>query len=226
MRELQATKYSSEAYSDDNMLMNFKLLNPVQLSKNLTWLWGKDDSSFPLLTYTEGNGAISTAKPMKLNDTQYTWKVMGRMRNTSRVIGLYNTALDEPGVGHTEFQVVFEDDWIIKDYGILSPDGEFQARVQGDPVRLADNKYLYTFVSQHSDSTKYCATDNFDEGKAWLMTAPAIASSKSDGNRSNKMGPGELTNQFGFYRYSTNIAGNVANKVMPIEFKTKGGGTS
>ena len=226
MRELQTTLYSSETYSDENMLMNFRLLDPVTIKKNLTYLWGKDSSRFPLLSLTEGQGSIKSIKPMKLNDTQYTWDVMGRMKHTSRVIGLAVSADDEPGLNYQEFEVDFEDNWFIKDYGVISPDGSWQGHIQDEPVKLSDNKYRYRFVGQSADPAAFCATANFEAGKSWVMSAPTIAASKSDGNRSNTMAPGKMTNQFGFHRFSKNIAGNIANKVTPIEFETEGGGTS
>ncbi len=227
MRELQTTLYSSETYSDENMLMNFKLLDPVQVKKNLTYLWGKDSSRFPLLSLTEGQGSIKSIKPMKLNDTQYTWDVMGRMKHTSRVIGLAITDNNtKPGLNYQEFEVDFEDNWFIKDYGVVSPDGAWQGRIQNEPVKLSDNRYRYRFVGQSADPGTFCAADNFEAGKSWVLAAPTIAASKSDGNRSNTMAPGKMTNQFGFHRFSKNIAGNIANKVTPIQFETEGGGNT
>ena len=227
MRELQSQMYSSETYSDENMLLNFKLLDPVDLKRNLTYLWGKDSQRFPLLALTEGQGSIKSIAPMRLNDTQYTWDVMGRMKHTSKVIGLEpSTNNEEPGLNHQEFNVIFEDNWLIKDYGVLSPDGEWQGRIQGEPVKLSEKRYLYRFVGQSPDPATYCDPANFTEGLFWVMTAPTIAASKSDGNRSNTMAPGKMTNQFGFHRFSKNIAGNLANKVTPIRFDNEGGGTS
>ena len=226
MRELQATQYDSRTYSDENMLMNFKLLDPVTLSRNLTYLWGKDSQRFPLLSLTEGEGSIKSIKPMKLNDTQYTWDVMGRMKHTSPVLGLSDTNLTKPGLGYQSFKVIFKDNWFIKDYGVVSPDGEWHGRIQGEGVPLAENKVEYDLVGQHADPDAFCDPANFTEGLFWVMSAPTIAASKSDGNRSNTMAPGKMTNQFGFHRFSQNIAGNIANKVTPIQFDLEGGGTT
>lgn len=226
MREIQATLYDSSTYSDENMLLNFKLLDPVQLSKNLTYMWGKDSMRFPLLSLTEGQGSIKSIKPIKLNDTQYTWDVMGRMKHTSRVVGLVDAALVQPGVNYQEFEVYFEDNWLIKDYGAMSPDGTFHGRIQGEGEQVGANKWKYRIVGQHADPAAFCPLTNFTEGLAWVMTAPTIAASKSDGNRSNTMAPGKLTNQFGFHRFSKNISGNIANKVTPIQFDLEGGGTT
>ena len=40
------------------------------------------------------------------------------------------------------------------------------------------------------------------------------------------MGPGKMTSQLEFHRYSKEIAGNLANVITEYEFKTNGGGTS
>lgn len=40
------------------------------------------------------------------------------------------------------------------------------------------------------------------------------------------MGPGKMTSQLEFHRYSKEIAGNISNVVVEYEFRTKGGGTT
>lgn len=40
------------------------------------------------------------------------------------------------------------------------------------------------------------------------------------------MGPGKMTSQLEFHRYSKEIAGNLSNVIVTYEFKTKGGGTT
>lgn len=40
------------------------------------------------------------------------------------------------------------------------------------------------------------------------------------------MGPGKMTSQLEFHRYSKEIAGNISNVIVTYEFKTKGGGTT
>lgn len=226
MRELTTTVYDSGTYSDENMLLNFKLLDPVSLNKNLTYLWGKDSNKFPLLSLTEGNGSIKAIKPTTLNDTQYTWDVIGRMKFTSRIVRLSDSGLNEPGKGRQSFKAIFEDNWIPKDYGVRSPDGNFYVRVQGVPKKLGEREYEYNLMPMSPDADDYCDLSNFENGKYWSMTAPTIAASKSDGNSSNTMAPGKMTNQFGYHRFSKNIAGNIASKVTPIRFDLEGGGST
>lgn len=224
MRELYSTAYDSKEYTDENLLYKHKLLKPAELSKSLTYLYGKDSNMFPLLSNTEGQGLVT--KKIALNDTQYTWPTMGRMKHTSNVIALANATNDGPGLNFTSFEVIFEDNWFIKQHSATSPDGAHIVRIQGDPVKLGANRYKYTFVILGGDPTEYVTLDNFAAGKAWVMGSPSIAASKSDGNRSNKMFPGKMTNQFGFHRFSMEITGNVANKVTVVEFDLDGGGTT
>ncbi len=209
--------YDSNVYNDENTLYNFKLLSPVKLKRNLTYLFGKDSDTFPLSFLTEGNGAIKSMTPMKLNDTQYTWDVMGRMKHISPVIGLANNSITEPCKGYTQVEVIFKDNWLIKDYAVTSPDGKSRCRVQTEGKQIGVDRWLYVLELSSSNPNEFINLSNFQEGKHWVMGAPTIAASKSDGNRSNRMAPGEMTNQFGFNRFSDAISGNIANKVIDIE---------
>jgi len=226
MKELQATAYDSNVYKDENLLYKNKLIDPVTLKKNLTYLWGKDSDMFPLHTMTEGQGALKSVKPKALNDTQYTWDVMGRMKNTTRVVGLVNTGLTKPGLANQPFEVIFEDNWIHAQYGAFTPDGLHQVRFNSEPQKIGVKQYKAWVVLKTTDPAAYINLDNFAPGKAWAQTATSVAASKSDGTTSNAMLPGKWTNQFGFFRYSQQIAGNIANKALNIQFELEGGGTT
>ena len=52
MRELGVVKFDSKTYSDRNMILNFNLATPAEIDMNLTYLWGRDEDRFPLLTLT------------------------------------------------------------------------------------------------------------------------------------------------------------------------------
>ena len=210
--------YNSDKYNDENTLYNFKLISPAKLKKNLTYLWGKDSDKFPLSFLTEGQGAMKSMTPLKLDDTQYTWDVMGRMKHTSPIISLSNINILEPGKGHSAFEVIMKDKWFIKDWTATSPDGRHRVRIQSEGRQIGIDRYLYTFEPIFGSADESIPLANFIAGQHWVLGAPIIAASKSDGNRSNRMAPGEMTNQFSFHRFSDNIAGNIANKVIDIEF--------
>jgi len=224
MRELYKDTYNTERYTDVNMLYKNELIDTVQLSRALTHLWGRDSQALPLLSLTEGQGGLTTLSPKKLNDTQYVWNVVGRMKHTSAVVGLANPNNTAPGLGHTSFEVDFADDLFLKFYGAITPDKQHQVRIQKQPNKLGEHKFRYMVTIMTGDPNEFIDPINFLEGKSWVMTAPTIAPQLSDGTSSNSMAPAKWTNQFGFNRFSKQIAGNVANKVTNIEFDTEGGG--
>lgn len=223
MRELSPSVYVDTQFTDENLLYKHSMIEPVQLKQNLTYLWGKDSDMFPLLTTLEGNGAFTTMKPKALNDSQYKWKVFGRMKHTSRVVKLHDN-ITEPGKGQSSFRVIMEDGSLHHHYQVYTPDQKHQCRVQGEGKKIAEKQYLYTFTLSTGTMASYIDLSNFLAGKYWAWGATKIPFSKSDGTASNSMVPGEWTNQYGGYRYSKQIAGNVANKVTVIEFDLEGGG--
>lgn len=226
VRRLYADTYDSSKYSDENLLYKSRLLEPVDLSRTLVYLYGKDSDMFPLLNLTQGQGFSKSVAPKQLNDTQYTWNTFGRMKHVSPVVSLRNTSNTKPGLNNQPFEVIMEDDWFIYQYGVTSPDQSHRCRIMKPAEQIGVNQYVYTFQLVGADATEYVSLDNFLPGRYWVMTVPTIPSSKSDGNASNTMQPGKVTNQFGFMRFSKEIAGNISNKVTPIEFPTKGGGTT
>lgn len=224
MRELYATEYDSNTYLDENLLYKTGLIDQVTLSKNLTYLWGKDSDMFPLLTATQGQNAFASIKANELNDTQYTWPVMGRTRWTTKVVALADTGLTTPGLGYSQFDVIFEDNWIHYQYSAYTPDQLYQVRFQSEPKKESEKRWRVTVQLITSDATAYVPLTNFYAGQAWAMGPTSVAGQLSDGTTSNRMTPGKLTNQFGWQRYSKVISGNIANKVTNIEFDLEGGG--
>jgi hypothetical protein len=225
MRELYNVQYDSKVYTDENLLYKHRLIDPVRLSKNFTYLYGRDSDMFPLLGMTEGQNAFQSIKPKELNDTQYTWDIMGRMKHTSRVVGLADGANATPGRNFEPFEMDFEDNWFHAYYSAFSPDQRFAVRIQREPQRLASGKYrALVRIMNTVDPTVSIPLDNFQAGRAWVMGATSVTASLSDGTTSNQMFPGKMTNQFGWQRYSKQIAGNVANKVTVYEFDLEGGG--
>lgn len=224
MRELYSVQYDSKVYTDENLLYKHKLIDPVRLSKNFTYLYGRDSDMFPLLGMTEGQNAFQSIKPKVLNDTQYFWDVMGRMKHTARVVGLVGSN-PTPGKGFQPFEMDFETNWLHAYYSAYSPDQKYAVRIQAEPKRQASGFYrALVRIMNTTNPDTYVPLDNFAAGKAWVMGATSVAASLSDGTTSNQMFPGKLTNQFGFQRYSKQIAGNVANKVTVYEFDLEGGG--
>ena len=219
MREIGSVQYDSSMYNDENTLLNFKLMNAPTLNQAFTHLWGHDSDKFPLLTMTEGQMGKINKRPLNGADTQYKWKIIGREKLTSAIKRLITTSVGGlVGSNGSPIIVEMQDNWFPYQYGAIAPDGRSLIRVQTEGVPTGRNTYQYTFVSQTGVGI---AATNFEPGQFWALQAPTIAASKSDGTRDNKSSFNEATNQFGFHRFSQNIAGNISNKVLDIQFDIK-----
>ena len=221
MRVLSQGKYEDRGYSNEESIAYLQLQKPVEINAFLTYNYGMDDDRFPLSFMTEGQGTSGT---VDIATVQWTWSTMGRMKFTDFVT-YFNTANTKPGLGGAEFEVHFSTHWFIEQYGLIAPDGKTQVRVQKD---LGESPYGYGYILKLTSPNPNAFVDPemLAKGKYWSMSAPTVSESYSKGNRSNSMGPGKMTSQLEFQRYSKEIAGNLANVITEYEFKTKGGGTS
>ena len=221
MRVLSQGKYEDRGYSNEESIAYLQLQKPVEINAFLTYNYGMDDDRFPLSFMTEGQGTSGT---VDIATVQWTWSTMGRMKFTDFVT-YFNTANTKPGLGGAEFEVHFSTHRFIEQYGLIAPDGKTQVRVQKD---LGESAYGYGYILKLTspNPNAFIDPEMLAKGKYWSMSAPTVSESYSKGNRSNSMGPGKMTSQLEFQRYSKEIAGNLANVITEYEFKTKGGGTS
>lgn len=221
MRVLSQGKFEDRGYSNEESIAYLQLQKPVEINSFLTYNYGMDDDRFPLSFMTEGQGSSGT---VDIATVQWHWSTMGRMKFTDFVTH-FNTADTKPGLGGVEIEVHFSTHWFIEQFGLIAPDGQTQVRVQKD---LGESPYGYAYLLKLTSPNPeaYIDPELLEVGKYWSMAAPTVSESYSKGNRSNSMGPGKMTSQLEFHRYSKEIAGNLANVVTEYEFKTKGGGTS
>lgn len=221
MRVLQQGLYEDRGYSNEESIAYLQLQKPVEINAFLTYNYGMDDDRFPLSFMTEGQGSSG------VNDiatVQWTWSTMGRMKFTD-FITYFNTANTKPGLGGAEFEIHTASHWFIEQYGLIGPDGKTQLRIQKD---LGESPYGYAYLVKMTNTNPNAFVDPemLAKGKYWSMSAPTVSESYSKGNRSNSMGPGKMTSQLEFHRYSKEIAGNLANVVTQYQFKNGNGGTS
>lgn len=221
MRVISQGKFEDRGYSNEESIAYLGLQKPVEINSFLTYNYGMDDDRFPLSFMTEGQGSAGT---VDIATVQWTWSTMGRMKFTDMVT-YFNTANTQPGLGGAEFEVHFATHWFIEQYGLIAPDGKTTVRVQKD---LGESAYGYGYLLKLTSPNPNAFVDPemLAKGKYWSMSAPTVSESYSKGNRSNTMGPGKMTSQLEFQRYSKEIAGNLANVVTEYEFKNAAGASS
>ena len=222
LREVSRGNYDDRGYSNEETIAHLMLSKPEEINNTVTYTYGMDDDRFPLTFLTEGQG---TAGVKDIATVQWTWKTMGRMKFNDYVLW-FNTANTTPGKGGAIFEVEFATHWLIEQYGLIAPDGHTQVRIMKDLGEGPHGGFLYRLKLTTPDPNAYVDPENLKVGKYWSMTAPTISESYSKGNRSNVMGPGKMTSQLEFHRYSKEIAGNISNVIVTYEFKTKNGGTT
>lgn len=222
LREVSRGNYDDRGYSNEETIAHLMLSKPEEINNTLTYTYGMDDDRFPLTFLTEGQGSAGVKD---IKTVQWTWKTMGRMKFNDYVLW-FNTANTTPGKGGAMFDVEFATHWLIEQYGLIAPDGVTQVRIMKDLGEGPHGGYLYRLKLTTPNANVFVDPTNLAVGKYWSMTAPTISESYSKGNRSNVMGPGKMTSQLEFHRYSKEIAGNISNVIVTYEFKTKGGGTT
>lgn len=220
MHVVSQGKYDDRGYSNEESISYLQLTKPVEINSFLTYNFGMDDDRFPLTFMTEGQGATGVTE---VATVQWTWSTMGRMKFTDMVT--HCDASGDVGKGGAEFVLHFATHWFIEQYTLIAPDGYTQVRVQKD---MGESAHGYAYLCRLLDPNPnaFVAADLVTAGKYWSMSAPTVSESYSKGNRSNTMGPGKMTSQLEFHRYSKEIAGNLANVVTEYEFKNGSGQAS
>ena len=221
MRVIQQGKYDDRGYSNEESIANLQLTKPVEINSFLTYNYGMDDDRFPLSFMTEGQGRSGV---VDIDTVQWTWGVMGRMKFSDKLTHA-NVVSGATGLGGVDVELHFATHTFIEQYGLIAPDGQTQVRIQKD---LGATPYGYGYLVRLTspDPTAKISDENLTVGKYWSLTAPTVSESYSKGNRSNSMGPGKMTSQLEFQRYTKEIAGNLANVVTQYEFKNASGATS
>ena len=223
LREVSRGRYDDRGYSNEESIANLMLQKPAQINRMLTYTFGMDDDRFPLLFLTEGQGSKGT---VSIETETWTWPVMGRLKFNDHVV-YFDDSNTTPGLGGAMFDVEFATHRLIEQWGLIAPDGFTQVRIMADLGEGTHGGHLYRLqLVNPNPELSVNVAENLVPGKYWSLTAPTVPASYSKGNRSNSMGPGKMTSQLEYHRYSKEIGGNIANTIVEYEFKTPGGGTT
>jgi len=222
--QVQEMIFDSKSMLDEQNFYHQRQGAPDQLTKKLTYIMGDHTKNYPISTMTLG--AIGYSKGMgksaiELQDIQFTYPVMGRDTKVSILANTTYSAGDKPGIGHGEFYLYFNDNWLKRHY-IIQSEGGIQAYILKDP-ELEGNLYKYTCQLDPALATDFCPLTELQAGTKWIELHTANAESQSRTTESNMVMPGAFKNQMTVLRHGMSWAGNAANKVMKITVKGAGG---
>lgn len=218
-RVIHHESFDDSGYTNNLSLTEARMTQPDHLNPVITHLMGQESKKFPLLFLTEGQA--KGIKYIEIQDVEYDWPVVGRMRTTSGVAGHDYVPTDKPGYGGTFIYVIFKDQWLKYQHNVVSPNG-VTCRVVTKPERVSTG-YKYTLDLIRNSDTAFVPLSELTTNTLWSMVGGAnVAESYSVGNESNKQMPGKLKNQIGILRKSYEIAGNVANRTTTFHFNIDG----
>ena len=222
-RVLYPDTFDGSGFTNENSLANALLTKPDVITPVLTHLAGREDKKFPLTFLTEGQkGGTRT---IEINDVQYEWNTMNKMRNGDKVVSSGYSSTDKPGINYQPIYVTMETNWLKTQHTVVSPNG-YQCRVQGRPVRVGVH-YQYELRYITTTASDYIPYTEFTAGVSWVMSGGAnVSESFSMGNESNVMMPGKMQNQIGVMRKTYHWGGNIGNKTVEILLQDKNGNKS
>lgn len=211
--------YDDKGYTNNISLAKARMTNPDTLNPVITHLMGKESKKFPLLFLTEGQTGGTQTK--EIEDVEYDWPVVGRMRRTDVIAGHDYAAGSKPGLGGVPVVVVMKTQWLKNQHTVITPQG-FKMRVSGKPLAVAMG-YKYQFDIIRDSNNAFIPLSELAPGTTLSMSGGAnVSESYSFGNESNKQMPGKVKNQIGILRKSYEIGGNVSNRTAAFEFNVGG----
>lgn len=214
--------FDAKSTLDEENFYHQRQGHPSELTKKLTYILGDYTKNYPISTATVGavgfGPSSSLAKAaVELDDTQFTYPVMGRIKKASVVSSSAYSAGDKPGVGNSTFKIRFQDNWLKRYWYIQSARG-VQAYLHDNGTLIsASGEYEYTASLSAASPSDYCPLSELSTGAAWVGTHTGVTESESRTTESHMALPGSYKNQMGFLRHGFSWAGNAANKIMRID---------
>lgn len=204
-------RFNKEDVSDMEMLASAFLTEADTLSPVITHLAGREDKRFPLSVLTEGMGKVKYTTGI-----EYDYPVIGRLDKAVKALSLSAGN----GQNYTVFEVIFEDNWFVKNYVIEAPNGLFQARLTSEGVRKGGG-WAYTMQLVTTDPSATVTAGDI-EGKLFTQMFAPNAFGGSRGNESKSVAPSKMRNQKSLIRKSYGFEGNMPNAKTIFEFNIGG----
>lgn len=222
--QVQEQIFDAKSLKDEQNFYHQRQGQPDQLTRKLVYILGSQTRRYPIATMTQGATGFDPGNKglrrsaVELKDTQFTYPVMGQMDKVSYISKTEYSGADKPGIGNSTFNLYFADNWLRRQYIIVS-EGGVQAYVQ-DRVQQPDSTWKFECVLDPAGPGDYCDYKQTEPGIGWVELHTAVAESESRTTESKMVMPGQFKNQMGFLRHGIEWAGNAAKKVMKFEIST------
>jgi hypothetical protein len=209
--------------TDEDTLTKALLTQPDKINPVLTHLMGKDDNKFPLTFLSEGQ--VNGVRTIEVDEVEYYWDVIGLLSKSDTIASHGFSSGDKIGIGNAPFQIVMKGNVLREHHTVHTPNG-IALRVQRVPERVAGG-YKVTFTLAAGGNSDYVPYSELAVGTKLSMVGGATGpQSYSFGNSSNVETPGKMKNQISLLRKSYELAGNISNKFVNVEFDIPGKGVT
>ncbi len=226
--KLTSATYNTEAYSSIKSIADARLSTPDVINSLVTYAYGMGgdygDTNFPLMFYTNG---MKRKRAIKSIDGTYISLMYGRPKKTSVVDRTLSYTSDTAiGKGFSYFKVVFKDRWFMPGQ-VLSVGNlpGYRARVASIAKDTEGVGFVYTLQLMTGDKNAVIPKRYVTAGQTWSGGAVVVALERSRGTEHRSQSHFKLMNQISRVRHSYTFSGNVANKVMNVEYSVPGKGT-
>lgn len=155
-------------------------------------------------------------------DDDFTWELQGSGKKNvalveARVGGSAITATSTPGLGYSEFELVFGEQWFT-DVNILvgHKNEKYQMQVQDNPYPEGTN-WVYKVKLLTGDPDLFVPVEELEAGKRFSRDFDLVEDTLSvKGGGINFTSPFKMRNAFTYHRMENTCAGNMINR--PVGF--------
>lgn len=162
---------------------------------------------------------LNNFSPLYLDtDEDFVWELQGSGKKNvplveARVGGSAITGTSEPGKGHSEFELVFAEQWFTDENILVGHKNEkYQMQVQMDPTPEGVN-WVYKVKLLTGDPDLFVPVEELEAGKRFSKDFSLVEDTLSiKGGGINFTSPFKMRNSFSYLRMEHTAAGNMINR--------------
>jgi len=217
--------YNTEGFSSVNDLTASGLITGDVLSQKMTLLNRTIRDRSPFMWLNGGQAGFRTPKELT-GDGQYTWAVMGAIKEHDVVIGSPYTTGDKPGKNLEPFIVHMKTNFLKEGHFIVFRD-KYIGRIDDAPEDKGTYWVYKVRPYSIADKSAFCSLSNLKAGNLIRQSVYAVPDRLDVGTETNSQTPYKRTNQISKLRHTYRITGNISQKkVVTFEFPLANGGTT
>lgn len=226
--KITQTVYSDDEFSSIKRLADARQAEPELINSFANYVYGSvsdySTTNFPIMFYTNG---MNRKRSIRSTDGTFKANMYGRPRKTSRVLRTLTYENEaEIGKNFAPFKLVFEDRWFQLGQTLRTGNlPGYNARVQAIEKDSASKGFVFTLQLITNDPNAVIPVSMLTQGRIWSGGSVNVALMNSKGTEHRSQSHFSITNQLSRVRHSYNWAGNVANKVLKIEYSVPGKST-